>query len=68
MSKIITRNVYPPIPNRNFDWCAYHDGDEENGRYGWGSTETEALADLEILDQEREECEHDEQQSMFCMG
>ena len=30
MSKIITRNVYPPIPDRRFDWCAYHDGDEEN--------------------------------------
>ena len=45
MSKIITRNVYPPIPDRRFDWCAYHDGDEENGGYGWGSTEAEAIAD-----------------------
>ncbi len=58
MSRIITRNVYPPIPDRRFDWCAYHDDDEEIEEwYGWGATKAEALADLERIDQEREEYE-----------
>jgi hypothetical protein len=38
--------VFPPIPTRAFDWCAYRDGEEENGRYGWGETATAAVADL----------------------
>ena len=41
--KIITSHVYPPIPIRNFDWCAYVDGDEESERYGYGETEQEAI-------------------------
>lgn len=54
--RIITRNIYPPIPERGFDWCAYHEGDEERGyRYGWGATESEALDDLKRLDQEEAE-------------
>lgn len=44
--KIITTNVYPPIPIRSFDWCAYYDGDEERGEYGYGKTEQEAIAEL----------------------
>lgn len=56
--KIITSNVFPPIPDRRFDWCAYHDGQEENtSRYGWGATEVEALADLKRMDDEYLECE-----------
>lgn len=31
---------------RAFDWCAYRDGREEDGIYGWGRTEHEAIADL----------------------
>lgn len=46
MRKIITRNICPPIPMRQFDWCAYFDGDEESGRCGHGHTEVEAVADL----------------------
>jgi len=46
--KIKTQHVYPPIPTRVFDWCAYWDGTEENGRYGWGKTEAEAIADLKL--------------------
>jgi hypothetical protein len=46
-SAIITSHVYPPIPTRDHDWCAYRDGDEErSSRYGWGATEQEAIADL----------------------
>ena len=52
MSKIIVSFVFPPIPNRNFDWCAYHDGDEENAsRYGWGKTEAEAIVELKLIDE-----------------
>lgn len=44
--KIKTSHVYPPIPVRQFDWCAYWDGTEESGQYGYGRTEAEAIADL----------------------
>lgn len=33
--KIVTRFVYPPIPDRSNDWCAFPDGEEEAGGYGW---------------------------------
>ena len=47
--KIITIFVYPPIPWRSFDWCAYYDGDEgeEQAPRGWGATEAEAVKDLQ---------------------
>jgi hypothetical protein len=51
--KIITKHEYPPIPIRSFDWCAYHEGEEEQGWYGWGATEAEAISDLQRLDAER---------------
>lgn len=44
---IITTHVYPPIPQRYFDWCAYRDGYEPGCLVGWGSTEAIAIADLE---------------------
>ena len=44
---IITSYQCPPIPTRNFDWCAYRDGDEESpARYGWGATEQDAIDEL----------------------
>ena len=43
---IITSNLNPPIPIRDFDWCAYFDGEEELGHYGYGRTEAEARQDL----------------------
>lgn len=44
---IITSHVYPPIPDRRFDYCAYRDGDEENAsRCGWGPTKELAVNDL----------------------
>lgn len=46
MRQIKTVHEYPPIPIRDFDWCAYFDGDEEEGPRGWGRTEAEAIADL----------------------
>ena len=54
--KIVTSYVCPAIPVRNFDWCAYEDGREEEGNYGWGKTEAEAIADLKWqLDEEAED-------------
>jgi hypothetical protein len=47
--KIKTSFVYPPIGTRQFDWCAYEDGEEEAGNYGWGKTEAEAIEDLKEL-------------------
>jgi hypothetical protein len=49
---MITSFVYPPIPIRQFDWCAYLDVgefDAESGPYGWGSTEAEAVLELEMI-------------------
>ena len=46
-SRIVTSHVFPPIPMRSHDWCAYHENDVEDlRRYGWGPTEVEALKDL----------------------
>lgn len=44
---IKTRFVLPPIPLRQFDWCAWYDDEgEETGHYGYGMTEGNAVADL----------------------
>jgi len=50
--KIHTEHVYPPIPIRSFDWCAYdddtYDGAPDAGPQcvGYGATEAEAIADF----------------------
>lgn len=44
--KIVTTCVFPPIPDRRWDWIAYYEGREEDGRYGYGATEAEAIADF----------------------
>jgi hypothetical protein len=44
--KILTERVYPAIPIRSFDWCAWIDGNEESGPYGYGRTEQDAIANL----------------------
>jgi phosphatidate phosphatase APP1 len=46
MSRIITSHDFPPIPVRYLDWSACYDGFEEDGPYGHGATEAEAIADL----------------------
>ena len=51
--KITTEHVYPPIPIRDFDWCAY-EGDYDLGAIvGWGPTEEAAIADLKELLEDR---------------
>lgn len=55
--RIITQYEFPPIPLRQFDWCAYRDGYEPpdcdgvgGGHVGWGRTEEAAIADLLMLE------------------
>lgn len=56
--KIIVSNDVPPIPARDFDWCAWFEGREEGGPRGWGPTKATALADLfwQCTDRESEHC------------
>lgn len=42
---LIVTHVHPPIPSREFDWCAYQNGCEESNMYGWGKTDIEAIHD-----------------------
>ncbi len=48
--KIATKHVYPPIPHRGSDWCAFIEGSDEETRIcGWGATEEDAIADLKMI-------------------
>ena len=44
--KVQTDFVCPSIPFRSMDWRACEDGCEEDGMYGEGATEQEALDDI----------------------
>ena len=43
---IITTHVYPPIPDRRFDWCATFSDYDEGSPVGYGATEQAAIDDL----------------------
>lgn len=43
---IIVSEVRPPLPTKDFDYCAFLAGEEEKLQYGWGSTPELAVADL----------------------
>lgn len=45
---IRTDNIFPPIPSREFDWCATDDDryDGDGSPIGYGETEDAAIADL----------------------
>jgi hypothetical protein len=54
--RIVTTNIRPPIPVRNFDWSAVDadtydaevvDGEWKGGPQGFGATEQEATEQLE---------------------
>ena len=47
--KIITTNIFPPIPLRQFDWSAVTDNYEPGHPVGYGETKQAAIDDL--LDQ-----------------
>lgn len=58
--KISTTCIYPPIPLRQFDWCAvdddtYDGAPECHCPIGYGETEEAAIADLLEQIAEREE-------------
>jgi hypothetical protein len=44
--KIVTSNICPPIPIRDYDWTAHYEGEEEAGNYGYGPTEAAAIKDF----------------------
>lgn len=49
---IQTHNIYPPIPDRRWDWTAYRDPER---RAGYGPTEDDAVLDLLQLEWENDE-------------
>ena len=51
--QILITHVWPPIPIRDFDFCAYDDSrGEDSSPRGWGKSPEAALADLrqQLLD------------------
>lgn len=50
---IVTDFIYPPIPDRNHDWCAHRDDYEPGDLIGYGRTEREAIADLLMLEDDQ---------------
>ncbi len=53
--RIVTEFVFPPIPDRRFDWSAVdedtYDGAEDSStrhQIGYGRTSEEAIADLKL--------------------
>lgn len=44
--KIVSSFIYPPIPDRRFDWSATEEDYEPGCPVGYGRTEEEAIADL----------------------
>lgn len=44
--RIVTEYNPPPIPIRDFDWCAWYDGHEDHF-CAWGRTQAEALENLD---------------------
>jgi hypothetical protein len=65
LGKLIVTHVYPPIPDRSNDWCAYYDNDVESANlYGWGSTKEAALAELAEIIAEFNESTKDLQEAI----
>jgi len=55
MNKIVVEYVNPPIPIRVYDWCAWIEGEQETGPWGYGKNEEAAVKDLlECLQDEEE--------------
>ena len=53
--------IYPPIPTRNHDWCAYDYNRQPDGPVGYGATSKEAVAEFfELLAMEEEEIAEEE--------
>lgn len=53
--KIKTLHVFPQIPMRGHNWCAWEDGADPESHHGWRATEEEAKEDLiQQLEEEEE--------------
>lgn len=52
MNKIITEFIYPPIPDRNYDWEAVRENYDAGDLIGYGRTEQDAINNL--IEQENE--------------
>jgi len=52
MLKVIVKQTNSPLPVRTHDWVAYIDGQEEDGPYGYGSTDDDAKRDLSDLSEQ----------------
>ena len=46
LPKIVTEFICPPIPVRQFDWCATYEDYEGGDPMGYGETREAAIADL----------------------
>lgn len=44
--KLCVQFINPAIPDRNFDWGVYMEGEVEEGYKGYGATPTEAIQDF----------------------
>jgi len=53
--EVKTQHIFPPIPSRNWDWCAYDDNRPDRV-VGWGRTEKEAIADFFLIIEEENLC------------
>ena len=48
-------HIFPPIPDRSFDYCAYIGDGDEGTLQGWGATPKEAIEDLRrVCDEEQD--------------
>lgn len=56
MREIVAAPTHSTLPHRGHDFCAYYDGEEEAGNYGYGATKAEAIEDFKANCQE----DHDE--------
>ena len=52
---VVVRWIYPPIPDRRFDWQASRDGWDLGDPLGFGRTELEAIKDLLTQEEEQED-------------
>jgi hypothetical protein len=54
--RIVTEYVYPPIPERGFDWSAVTVDYEPGQPMGWGPNEEMAIADLIDQQEMHDDC------------
>lgn len=64
--RICTEFVYPPIPDRNYDWQAWVEGEEESNICGRGRTESDAVAELLATLEEVRECHPESLVECYC--